>query len=39
LHNFRRLRVRFDHSPEIHHAFLKLAESIICFRKLQTGFC
>ena len=39
LHNFRRLRVRFDHLGKIHHAFLKLAESIICFRTLQVGFC
>ena len=39
LHNFRRLRIRYDRSAEIHHAFLKIAESIICFRTLQTGFC
>jgi len=39
LHNFRRLRIRFDRNDEIHHAFPKIAESIICFRTLQTGFC
>jgi transposase len=39
LHNFRRLRVRFDRRADIHHAFLKIAESIICFRVLQHGFC
>jgi transposase len=39
LHNFRRLRVRFDRTASIHHAFLKLAESIICFRTLQREFC
>lgn len=39
LHNFRRLRIRFDRTAEIHHAFLKIAESIICFRTLQQGFC
>lgn len=39
LHNFRRLRVRFDRTAEIHHAFLKIAESLICFRILKRGFC
>jgi transposase len=39
LHNFRRLRIRFDRNDEIRHAFLKIAESIISFRKLQSEFC
>lgn len=39
LHNFRRLRIRFDRSDEIHHAFLKFAEAIICFRTLQQALC
>jgi transposase len=39
LHNFRRLRIRFDHTAKIHHAFLKISESLICFRALQRGFC
>lgn len=39
LHNFRRLRLRFDRTAKIHHAFLKIAESLICFRTLQRGFC
>lgn len=39
LHGFRRLRVRFDRADEIHEAFLDLAQSIICFRKLNKGFC
>lgn len=39
LHNFRRLRVRFDRSSDIHHAFLTIAESIICLRTLQHRFC
>jgi transposase len=39
LHHFRRRRVRFDRTAEIHHAFLKLAESLICFQTLQRGYC
>ena len=39
LHNFRRLRIRFDRNDEIQHALLIIAESIICFRTLQTRFC
>ncbi|MFY9255743.1 MAG: IS5/IS1182 family transposase, partial [Fuerstiella sp.] len=39
LHNFRRLRVRFDRSSDIHHAFLTIAQSIICLRTLQHRFC
>ncbi len=39
LHNFRRLRVRFDRRDDIHEAFLKIAECLICFRILQSGFC
>lgn len=39
LHNFRRLRVRFDRRADIHHAFLKIAESMICFRVLKHRFC
>ncbi len=39
LHNFRRLRIRFDHRADIHHAWLKLAEGIIGLNKLQPRFC
>jgi transposase len=38
-HNFRRLRVRFDRRPDIHEGFLKLAQSLICFRILKLRFC
>lgn len=34
LHNFRRLRTRFDRSPEIHEAFLFLACGLICLKAL-----
>jgi transposase len=39
LHQFRRLRVRFDRRADIHQAFTTLAESLICFRLLPDGFC
>lgn len=38
-HQFRRLRIRFERRHDIHEAFLTLAESLICFRELKTGFC
>lgn len=34
LHNFRRLRTRFDRNPEIHEAFLTLACGLICLKAL-----
>src|SRR4051812_43868174 len=40
LHNFGRLRVRKDKSPEVHQAFLRLANASICLRLLCRGsFC
>jgi transposase len=39
LHNFRRLRIRFERLAFIHEAFLKLACCIICWRHLQNSFC
>jgi transposase len=32
LHQFRRLRIRWDRKPEIHQAFLNLAAGLICYR-------
>jgi transposase len=32
LHQFRRLRIRWDRKPEIHQAFLSLAAGVICYR-------
>jgi len=34
LHQFRRLRIRYERRPEIHQAFLSLACSLICWRSL-----
>lgn len=39
LHQFRRLRSRWEKLPKMHDAFLQLAAAIICFRKLHSGFC
>lgn len=38
LHQFRRLRVRYERRDDIHDAFTTLAESLICFRLLPE-FC
>ena len=37
LHNFRRLRIRFERRANIHEAFLKLGCSLICWNKLQQA--
>lgn len=39
LHQFRRLRVRYERRSDIHEAFLLLGCIIICGRNLQTTFC
>jgi transposase len=36
LHNFRRLRTRYERDPQIHEAFLTLACSILCWRRLNS---
>ena len=36
LHNFRRLRIRYERRPEIHTALLVLACSILCWRRLRS---
>jgi transposase len=36
LHNFRRLRIRYERHPEIHTALLVLACSILCWRRLTS---
>ncbi len=38
LHQFRRLRARWERRVDIHQAFLGLACSIICLRKLRGSF-
>lgn len=39
LHQFRRLRVRYERRSDIHEAFLLLACIVICGRNLQSTFC
>ena len=39
LHQFRRLRSRWEKLPAMHDAFLQLAAAIICLRKLHREFC
>jgi transposase len=39
LHQFRRLRVRYEHRDDIHEGFLACAKSLICFRMLSPQFC
>ncbi len=39
LHQFRRLRVRYERLPSIHEAFLRLGCAIICWRILKKSFC
>ena len=39
LHQFRRLRVRYERRADVHEAFLSLACRLICFRTLQDSLC
>lgn len=38
LHQFRRLRVRYDRRADIHEGFLAMACSVICWRRLNHGY-
>ena len=38
LHQFRRLRIRYERRADIHEAFLSIGCSLICFRRLNS-FC
>jgi transposase len=37
LHQFKRLRIRWEYRADIHEAFLKLACCLICWRRLQPA--
>jgi len=39
LHQFRRLRVRYERRPDIHEAFLTIGCILICHRVLQGSLC
>ncbi|MFF3600898.1 IS5 family transposase [Kitasatospora indigofera] len=38
LHQFKRLRIRYEIRADLHHSLLQLACSIICLRRLRTSF-
>jgi transposase len=38
LHQFRRLRTRFDRRADIHETFMSLGCSMICWRRLHSSF-
>jgi transposase len=39
LHQYRRLRIRYERRPDIHQAFLDLGCILICFKCLVGSFC
>lgn len=39
LHQYRRLKLRYERYPEIHEAFLALACALICHRVRKRSFC
>jgi len=39
LHQFRRLRIRYERRADIHQAFLLIACIVICHRHLKNAFC
>lgn len=39
LHNFRRLRIRWERRDDIHEAFISLAEAVICFNLATNALC
>lgn len=39
LHQFRRLRIRYERRGDIHDAFLTIACILICHRMLESRFC
>lgn len=39
LHQFRRLRVRYERRSDIHESFMTIGCCLICWRFLANGFC
>lgn len=39
LHRYRRLRVRYERTAEIHQAFLTIACILVCYKRLRKAFC
>ncbi|SCE48042.1 Transposase DDE domain-containing protein [Streptomyces sp. IgraMP-1] len=38
LHQFKRLRIRYERRADLHQGLLELACSLICLRRLRTSF-
>jgi transposase len=38
LHQFKRLRIRYERRADLHQRLLELACSLICLRRLRTSF-
>lgn len=39
LHQFRRLRIRYERRADIHEAFLDIGCMLICWRSVKSSFC
>jgi len=39
LHQYRRLRVRYERRDDVHEAFLRLSCALICQAHLKSSFC
>jgi len=39
MHQNRRLRVRYEKRPDIHEAFMEIAEAMICWSRMHSDFC
>jgi transposase len=39
MHQNRRLRIRYEKRDDIHEAFMELAESMICWKRMHSDFC
>ena len=39
LHQYRRLRIRYERRADIHEAFLSIGCALICFKRLQGSLC
>jgi transposase len=39
LHQFRRLRIRYERRSDIHESFMTIGCCLICWRFLENGFC
>ncbi|WP_369149599.1 hypothetical protein [Streptomyces sp. R44] len=38
MHQFKRLRIRYERRADLHEGLLELARSLVCLRRLRTAF-